>query len=75
MQRLRMGAAEDAIEEEVRAMRASQIKKILGEMSVATKGLYEVRLQQQCNIIMCGQLVMADTGAVELEMMRQAPCT
>lgn len=37
-----MGAAEDAIEEEVRAMRASQIKKTLEEMSVATKGVYEV---------------------------------
>lgn len=40
---LRMGAAEDAIEEEVRAMRASQIKKTLEEMSVGTKGVYEVR--------------------------------
>lgn len=42
VRKLRMGAAEDAIEEEVRAMRASQIKKTLEEMSVATKGVYEV---------------------------------
>lgn len=39
---LRMGAAEDAIEEEVRAMRASKIKQTLEEMSVATQGVYEV---------------------------------
>lgn len=40
---LRMGSEQDAIEEEVRAMRASKIKKTLGEMSIATEGVYEVR--------------------------------
>ncbi len=39
---LRMGEAEDAIEAEVRAMRASKIKQTLEEMSIATKGVYEV---------------------------------
>ena len=37
-----MGAAEDEIEAEVMAMRASKIKQALEEMSVATKGVYEV---------------------------------
>jgi len=41
---LRMGEAEDAIEAEVRAMRASKIKQTLEEMSIATKGVYEVGL-------------------------------
>lgn len=39
-----MGGKEDAIEEEVRAMRASQIKDMLEKMSVATQGVYEARL-------------------------------
>ncbi|CAM9975197.1 unnamed protein product [Pylaiella littoralis] len=38
---LRMGKEEEAIEEEVRTMRASKIKQALEEMSVETKGVYE----------------------------------
>lgn len=44
---LSMGMQEDALEAEtaaVREMRASEIKKSLEEMSIATKGVYEVGL-------------------------------
>lgn len=53
-----MGAAENAIEEEVRAMRASQIKQTLEEMSVATKGVYEVCVPCDDMFLVC------DTGTV-----------
>lgn len=39
-----MGAEESEIEEEVRVMRASKIKLALEEMSVPTKGVFEVRV-------------------------------
>lgn len=38
-----MGREEDAIEQEVRGMRASEIKRTLEDMNVATKGIYEAR--------------------------------
>lgn len=44
-----MGMQEDALEAEtaaVREMRASEIKKNLEELSIATKGVYEVGLSE-----------------------------